>query len=65
MPWDRFSSVRKQQGRVHLDSDSNELYVLLRRLLTFIDRSVSAGLQWAGFEPKRRRPWWRRIPPFR
>jgi phage tail sheath protein FI len=31
-------------------------YVLLRRILLFVEQSIDRGLQWAGFEPKRRRP---------
>ena len=56
-PKRRFSGVVKQQGRVQLDSDSSWVYVLLRRVLIFLEQSVSAGLQWAGFEPKKR--WWK------
>jgi len=51
-PRRRFSAVLRREGRVQLDSDANELYTLLRRLLVFIETSLRAALQWAGFEPK-------------
>ena len=46
-----FVGVLLQQGRVQLDSDANETYTLLRRLLIFVEHSIDSGLQWAGFEP--------------
>jgi hypothetical protein len=58
-PRKRFSGVLLQQGRVRRDSDSNGLYVLLRRFLLFAEQSVNAGVRWAGFEPNSRRPWWK------
>jgi hypothetical protein len=44
-----FVGVLLQQGRVQLDSDANETYTLLRRLLLFVEHSIDRGLQRAGF----------------
>ena len=46
----RFVSVRVQQGRVQLDSDSDE-YAHLRRLLLLVSESIDRALRSAGFEP--------------
>jgi hypothetical protein len=55
-PGRRFRRLRDEQGRVESDADEN-LYGPLRRLFAFIEASINAGLQWAGFEPPERRRW--------
>jgi len=46
-------------GAVTIAADDQWKYVPVRRLLLFIERSVTRGLQWAVFEPNSRRLWMR------
>lgn len=55
-PGKRFRGVRDEPGRVQSDADEN-LYTPMRRLFAFVEASISAGLEWVGFEPNERRPW--------
>jgi hypothetical protein len=47
--------VRRGSGK---GGDESSTYVALRRILLFLERSLSRGLQSIGFEPSRGR--WRR-----
>ena len=59
-PRKRYPDVDEEQGAAQLDSDGN-LYTLLRRLIDYVEASINAGMQWAGFEPNDRERWWKRL----
>jgi hypothetical protein len=48
----RFVRMILQQGRVQVDADADEQkYPSIRRILLFVEGSLSGVLRWVGFEP--------------